>query len=385
MLTLGPLAFLNPWLLAGLAALPVLWWLLRAVPPSPKRAAFAGVRLLLGLGDEERQAARTPWWLLALRMLAVAAVLIGFARPVLNPVERMTGTGDGPLLILMDQGWASAPDWQARQEAVRATLEEADRADRPVRLWQLADPGGVPPLSDADAMQAVVDGSAPAPYPPDRAQVLAALESGALPPPRETLWLHDGLARPDSAALMDRLTDSGPLRLLGPGTPAAGLTPARLEQGRLAVDVLRAGGGAQVRRTAAIARTDGGAERRVAVAEAAFEAGATRATAVFDLPADLIRKVSRLTLTDDASAGGAVLATGAIRRVPAAIVAPGSAEDPTSLTSARHYLREALAPWADLRQGDLSAVLDTDPAAIVMADHGAVTGATRDRLDGWIE
>ena len=49
---IGSVAFLAPWLLAGLATLPILWWLLRAVPPAPGRRAFPGVRLLLGLTDD---------------------------------------------------------------------------------------------------------------------------------------------------------------------------------------------------------------------------------------------------------------------------------------------------------------------------------------------
>ena len=36
MLSFGALTFVNGWVLAGLIALPVLWWLLRAIPPSPK-------------------------------------------------------------------------------------------------------------------------------------------------------------------------------------------------------------------------------------------------------------------------------------------------------------------------------------------------------------
>ena len=32
-----PLAFAQPLLLTGLLALPVLWWLLRVMPPRPKR------------------------------------------------------------------------------------------------------------------------------------------------------------------------------------------------------------------------------------------------------------------------------------------------------------------------------------------------------------
>ena len=386
MLSLGSLAFLNPWLLAGLAALPILWWLLRAIPPSPKRAAFAGVRLLLGLEDEERQSSRTPWWLLALRILAVAAVLIGFSQPVLNPTERLTAGASGPLLVLMDQGWASAPDWRARQEAVRAALDEAERADRPVRLWQLGREGPVPPVADAGAMRSVLDGSAPVPLAPERGQVLAALEDGSLGAPGETLWLHDGLSHDTTAgALMDRLADAGRLHLVGPGTPAPALAPARLQDGRLAVDVLRAGGPAEPVSVIAIARTERGAERRIAVATAEFGAGDTRATAVFELPPDLVREVSRLAISETPSAGGAVLATGAIRRVPVAVVDPGSEDSPTSLTSARHYLREALQPWADVREGDLAAMLESDPAAIVLADYGAIAEPLRTEVTEWID
>ena len=110
MWSLGPVGFLSPWLLAGLVLLPVLWLILRAVPPAPLRRRFPGVALLLGLQDRESQSDRTPWWLLLLRILAVAAAIIGFAGPVLNPVER-GAPGSGPLLILADGTWADARDW----------------------------------------------------------------------------------------------------------------------------------------------------------------------------------------------------------------------------------------------------------------------------------
>ncbi|MHA1527598.1 MAG: BatA domain-containing protein, partial [Alphaproteobacteria bacterium] len=149
----GAVGFANPWLLAALIALPVLWWLLRAIPPSPKLEVFAGVRLLLGLEDPERQAAKTPWWLLLLRVLALAAVIVGFAGPVLNPSTRLGPARSGPVLILMDQGWASAPDWSARKAAALAAIDEAVQARRPVILWQAAG-GAVPPVLPARAARA---------------------------------------------------------------------------------------------------------------------------------------------------------------------------------------------------------------------------------------
>ena len=41
----------------------------------PRRSGggFPGVALLLGLKDDETESDKTPWWLLLLRMLAVAA------------------------------------------------------------------------------------------------------------------------------------------------------------------------------------------------------------------------------------------------------------------------------------------------------------------------
>ncbi|MGB5871660.1 MAG: BatA domain-containing protein, partial [Albidovulum sp.] len=91
------LGFSTPWLLWALLALPVIWILLRVVPPAAVLRRFPGVVLLLGLADTETAAARTPPWLLMLRILALALVILGFAGPVLNPDARAPGVG--PVLI----------------------------------------------------------------------------------------------------------------------------------------------------------------------------------------------------------------------------------------------------------------------------------------------
>jgi hypothetical protein len=62
--------FEAPALLLALVLLPLLWWLLRATPPAPRAQRFPAIRLLATLRPEEETPARTPWWLLALRMAA---------------------------------------------------------------------------------------------------------------------------------------------------------------------------------------------------------------------------------------------------------------------------------------------------------------------------
>jgi len=83
-MSLGSVAFLSPWLLAGLLALPVIWWLLRTIPPRPRRLAFPPTRILMGVENREQTPAQTPWWLTLIRMLAAALVILALAEPVLN-------------------------------------------------------------------------------------------------------------------------------------------------------------------------------------------------------------------------------------------------------------------------------------------------------------
>ena len=69
-------ALAAPWLLIGLVSLPALWWLLRVVPPRPRRIDFPPARLLFGIAPKEETPARTPWWLTLLRLCAAALVIL---------------------------------------------------------------------------------------------------------------------------------------------------------------------------------------------------------------------------------------------------------------------------------------------------------------------
>lgn len=188
MFMVGPIGFSAPLLLWGLVALPILWLLLRAVPPAPIRRRFPGVALLLGLRDEDNETDRTPWWLLLLRMLAVSAVIAGFAGPVLNPVQREAGTG--PLLIVMDGGWADARDWPRRVERAVALAEEAGRDGRTVAVVRLTDAPEAPVFQTAEAWSGRIAALEPQPWLPADLEGWAGVLEGSF----DTYWLADGLA-----------------------------------------------------------------------------------------------------------------------------------------------------------------------------------------------
>ena len=135
---------------------------------------------------------RTPWWLLLLRMLALAAAILAFAGPVLNP--RPEGSDD-PLLVLIDGGWGDAPDWARRMDRAAARARRGgarrpaggggDHGDAAARRGRRC-PGGRR-RSGASGWR----GSRPAAWAPDRAAWAAwlAARDGAF----ETLWLSDGI------------------------------------------------------------------------------------------------------------------------------------------------------------------------------------------------
>ncbi len=87
-----PLSFTEPLLLAGLLSLPVLWWVLRVMPPRPRRIEFPPTRLLFDIQPREETPSRTPWWLTLLRLAAAALVIFAAAGWRWSPCRRPRAT-----------------------------------------------------------------------------------------------------------------------------------------------------------------------------------------------------------------------------------------------------------------------------------------------------
>ncbi len=385
MLTLGPLAFTTPWLLLGLIVLPILWLLLRAVPPAPLRRRFPGVALLLGLTDEDSQTDKTPWWLLLLRLLAVAAIIAGFAGPVLNPEDETPGRG--PLLVLVDGTWADARDWARRTDRIEAALARAARDGRPAALVALtALPADGPVFQDAQAVAQRLPALTPQPYAPDAEALIAW--TATFDTPFDTFWLSDGLDRDSRAPLLDALEAQGAVTVFESPRPVLGLRRAQVEDGDVTVEVLRAvpgsGAGSEVTVTA-IGLDPAGAERRLAAAPATFAAGDTSATARFDLPPELRNRTTRFEVESARSAGAVTLADDALRRREVALLAGASETETLELLSPLHYLERALVPTADLIDGTLEDVLLANPDVIVLADVANLTAIESDALLDWTQ
>ncbi|MDR9426663.1 MAG: DUF4159 domain-containing protein [Salibaculum sp.] len=383
MWSLGAIAFGAPWLLLGLVALPILWLLLRAVPPAPIRRRFPGVALLLGLSDDESQTDRTPWWLLLLRMLAVAAVILGFAGPVLNPQDDRPG--DGPLLVLVDGTWADARDWPRRLDRIEAALNEAASNGRRAALVQLTDLTAEGPVfQDAQAIASEAAGLVPRPHEPDAEALGDWTET--LSEDFDTFWLSDGVARDSRADLLAALETRGTVRVFESPRPVYGLTPPRFEDGSIALDALRARTGPEADvRVNAIGLDPAGVERRLASETLTFDPEAERAALELSLPPELRNRITRFEVQGVPSAGAVALSDDALKRREVALISGGNDREELELLDPLHYLRQALAPSADLIDGTLADVLLANPDVIVLADVATLSSLEAEDLQAWVE
>ncbi|MBW6398105.1 DUF4159 domain-containing protein [Roseomonas sp. HJA6] len=388
----GPLAFAAPWLLLALPALPVLWWLLRVSPPAAKVQDFPAIRLLRDLPPTEETPHRTPWWLLLLRMVAAALVIIGLARPVWQPVG--AGGGSGPLLVVLDNGWAAAPDWPARVASAAAALEAAGRESRRVALLPTAppetgDPISVTALMPAQEAAARLAALRPHGWPVDRAAALAAVAAfrRTNPGPLATLYVADGVEQTPAGdaftPLAEALSAAGPLTLArAEARPARVLPPPRAEADRLMVRVLQTPIGAASEATV-LARTGDG--RALASATMTIPAGAGSAEAALDLPIEIRNQVVRLDLEPEAGAAGTVLLDERFRRRPVGLAGATDTSADAPLTGDLFYLERALGPYAEVRRGSVEQLLSRQLAVLILADREVPEGREREALTRWVE
>ncbi len=381
--------FAAPWLLLGLLALPALWWLLRVTPPAPRRQDFPSVRLLLELPAEQTPA-RTPPWLLLLRLAAAALLVFGLAGPILG--KRAVPAGIGTLTIVLDDGFASAADWPLRLAAADRLVAEAQRMERPALLLTTASaadgagPRVFGPMTAAE-LRAVLPTLRPFPWTPDRAAA-GQLLSGLATRPGSIAYISDGLRHGTGwTAFADALGAAKSLRVVSasPGS-AAVLSASAAPEGWL-VRVARAGGPTP---TSFGVRAEAADGRVLARGLVNVPGGANSGVATLTLPTELRNRVDRLRL--DAAEGGAIASAAGTflldeveRRRPVGLLLAEGANADAPLTGSAFFLRRALSPYAEWREGGLNMLLSRPLSILLAADHSIAPGTEAETLRGWVE
>lgn len=402
MLSLGLLSFASPWILAGLGALPILWWLLRAVPPAPRRVTFPAIRLLFGLEQREETPHRTPWWLLLLRLCLSALIIAAFAHPVINPARELRASG--PLLLVIDNGWGAARDWPAHQATAADLLDQAERSSKNVIVLTTAPKAGEPlaaseimrPAEARDHLLTIT----PEPWPTDRKAASAALESLNLDSTVNAIWLSDGLQSTGESGDAQESTETkvvaeddslirqfrafGGSQLFAPPADAlpTAITGVDNAADAMVVHLMRPVSDAP-QTVGVIALAEDG--RLLARETARFEQGSRSADVRVVLPSELRNRIAHLAVANETTAGAVFLVDERFRRRPVGIASGDRTEVDQPLLGDSFYVNRALEPFAELREGTIDELLERELAVLILADIGTLTRTEQSQLTEWIE
>ncbi|CUX09876.1 DUF4159 domain-containing protein [Agrobacterium fabrum] len=386
-----PFVFTSPYILFGLLALPAIWWLLRLTPPRPKAEVFPPLKILATVLKREETPSKSPWWLTLLRIALAAAVIFALADPVVNPRNNSIA-GSGPLVLVVDNSWASAPDWERRVATAQALIGDAERADRPVSISFTAD-------AEHDAVSGTtavaldkLAAAKPKPLVPDRARTAEAITEALNGTAPGTLaYIADGVQTAQDESAMRTLASLSPAEfriVRGDGKAVAAITDATNNADAMSVTLSRLDTAEAASLTVNAQDSQG---RILANGTASFAPGAAETTATVEAPFELRNDFARLSIEGVSTAGAVHLLDDGFRRRRVALLAGETGNDFQPLLQPLYYISRALQPFVDLipqRQADLAQaipeILQSNPSVIVMADIGRLPQETYAPLQRWL-
>ncbi len=407
--------FLEPWVLATLVLLPLLWRFLRVTPPTPKRIFFPALFLLKGLDSKENTPAAMPPWLIILRILAVMLLILGLAHPIFNSGKSQHQAA--PILIMLfDNSWSSGRNWQQRLDAAHDALDQAERDQQNIILLTTATDTRENPtrhgnrLLAANDARARLDSLSPQPWEGDTQILEAVLSSPQLKEitsaTARILWLHSGISGSADTAIANRLQELGNLEIILPTAqdvavivpdkesatgknkpPDAGEENSRKNtrqtstQSRITAQIISAEP-APIKRFS-VAAIDG-SNRTVARLDTVIPAGETQGKAVFDLPHPLAQRVTALRVEGQNTAAGLLLLDEQWkRRIVALVGQPERKERP--LIDEIYYLERALSFKHDIIRQPFDQSIEGPATTIILTDEFQPTAAQSGMLADWVK
>lgn len=391
MISLGPISFAAPAALFALAALPAIWWFLRLTPPAPLRMVFPPLRILMGLRPHEETAARSPWWLVLLRLLLAALVILGISDPSLNAPRDLRGSG--PVLVVIDNGWAAARDWPGRQAALGEILNQAARAGRPVAIVPTAPAAKAQDIEllQADDARERMGALRPQPWPVDRAGALTRIDGATVlkaSPPGDVVWLANGLLNrltgPDTDDWLERLRRIAPVRVVrdAPGRSFVQLNPPTSDGAAMRIGAARSTGKGEQTYWLKAVGADGSVSARLPLE---FADGEKTAEVRLDLPSELRNRLVRLDIEGRETAAATVLMDERWRRRPVGLISASREAGAQPLLGEFYYVNRALDPFTEIRRDDLKTLLARKLAVLVMADDSPMSAEDAQSLARWID
>ncbi|CAI3923756.1 unnamed protein product [Commensalibacter communis] len=379
--------FLTPYILFALLLLPLIWFFLRATPPRPREQSFPPIRLLHQLQTKAHEAVHAPWWLILLRLLAVALLIIGLARPVIPSKNLSVQHSKDPILLVIDNGWASASQWSQFIEGASQILTQAQQESTPVHLLLTAPDeqnNGLKIVSLSSNSSASVQFNALHPMPWSVNHQKATETLNKAPHYKVIYYLSDRIEHQKDTSFRDKLTQSTNLYEIRPQDAALStllLTKNTPTQNGLtqSVELLP-------RSTEQILTLQAYTQQGVLISsiKKSIAANTTKSDIELTLPLEARNKIDYLQVANNPSAGSIYLLDENNRKHIIGFISASNNSN-TPFTGSLYYLKKALAPLGDIKEGSIQELLSQPLSVIIAPDTLFSDPKSEKELQEWVK
>lgn len=386
------LSFVNPWVLAGLFLLPVLWYILRISPPSPRTLAFPAIRFLQGLIPDQQSHATTPWWILLLRMVILSLLLLALAGPIFNKSDQLPASDS--IRVVIDNDWAASNTWSLQIEHATNIVSIAQREGKDVYVTTTAPLPGQTEILNAGPVTAseaknIIAGLQYFPWPNDYELVEQTLKDATNRSQSiYSFYLSHGYNTDQRSytqtQMISELQNAGGLSVYKPDDSQAGLymirtdadAPSSITRGQIVSPK-------KDHKTPLIVQALGQNGQILDRQSITLDPGKTVHSFSMDVPVALRNTIQKIKLTGQNHAASVLLFDDENKRRTIGLLNTGNTTEQLSLSDPDYYIYKALSPYHDLVSGDLDTVLDANPSVIVLIDFGLLAAQNLDRLEAW--
>jgi hypothetical protein len=360
--------------LTALVGVPLAYWIIKAIPPAPQRLFFPATWLTRKLDSENTTSQSAPWWLIALRLLMLTCLIFALADPSLR--KAIHRGADGPVILVIDNDWSAAADWEERTTLAKETLGRFKQDGRAVAIVPTAPPLGgwpkdAPPLEyDIGAATQSLAMMHPQAWGPDYDATLAKVRGLTSAESASTLYLTSGIDHGNAASALAAIDSAAPLEILA--LHDAGLRQVAIANVRASAagfDVLLVRREGEPALSVGLGITD---DRGTLLARESvrFERDVAKLDTRLTLPVQLRGRVAKMHIEGTRHAAATYVFDARAQRPLVGIVSAQSSVTDQPLQTPYYYLSRALQPFATLERGAVPALLKQNPSVMLLPDQG---------------
>ena len=372
------LSFYHPLYLISLLLLPLIYFLIKLTPPQPHVILFPPISILKKLVPAEKTPKNSPLLLFIVRLFLVGAIITALAGPYYQISDKVI-INNQPLLIVVDDSWSSAQDWDQRKNFIQNLIHEAELQSVRAYIYAASD-NNISQFIDYATTRNNIKILNPKPYVPNYSEAINIIREFTKSHENcHIVWLAPALAHPDAGEFITSLESdkkkSPSLSIYANHNDIKILRNPINQKEAIHIDIENYS--QSLNSPIEIIASD--FYGNTLFQQHFDQKFQTKDKILIKAPLELRNKVSHLRINNQHTAGSVALLDDRSRRPRIGIFAQSKDNSTQPLLSAYYFLSKALNPFADIvipNSGSITPIddlLSQNITTLILSDVGLLT------------